>query len=126
MFQIFLVASGGAIGALLRFTLSNLIKSILVNSLYSTFCVNILGSFTIGYLISLGYEKNIPENFVKYFLIIGLLGSFTTFSSFSFEVVELLLIKKFLLSFFYIIISVFFCILAAYIGMNFNKFWLKY
>ena len=85
------------------------------------YSVNIIGSFFIGYLISLGYAKNLSEYFLKYFLIIGLLGSFTTFSAFSYEGIELLMLNKIFLSITYIIISVF-CILASYIGMHINKF----
>ena len=39
-------------------------------------------------------NKNMPENFIRYFIIIGLLGSYTTFSAFSFEVIDLLNNKK--------------------------------
>ena len=66
-------------------------------------------------------HKNINDNFVKFFLIIGLLGSFTTFSAFSFEVVNLIISKKILIAFIYISISIFVCILFAYLGMLVNK-----
>ena len=125
MFQLFLVASGGVFGAVTRYSLSNFLKIFFNNSIYATLCINVLGSFLVGYLISLGYTKNIPVNFIKYFLIIGFLGSFTTFSSFSYEVVELFLSKKITLSFFYIIFSVILCVLSAYLGMYINKIWLK-
>ena len=125
MFQLLLVASGGVFGAVTRYSLSNFLKIFFNNSIYATLCINVLGSFLVGYLISLGYTKNIPVNFIKYFLIIGFLGSFTTFSAFSYEVVELFLSKKITLSFFYIIFSVILCVLSAYLGMYINKIWLK-
>ena len=125
MFQLLLVASGGVFGAVIRYSLSNFLKIFFNNSIYATLCINVLGSFLVGYLISLGYTKNIPVNFIKYFLIIGFLGSFTTFSAFSYEVVELFLSKKITLSFFYIIFSVILCVLSAYLGMYINKIWLK-
>ena len=125
MFQLFLVASGGVFGAVTRYSLSNFLKIFFNNSIYATLCINVLGSFLVGYLISLGYAKNISVNFIKYFLIIGFLGSFTTFSAFSYEVVELFLSKKITLSFFYIIFSVILCVLSAYLGMYINKIWLK-
>ena len=56
-----------------------------------------------------------------YFLIIGVLGSYTTFSSFSYEVIELYNNKKLLLSIIYILASVFSCIVAAYAGYSINK-----
>ena len=121
MFQLLLVASGGVFGAVIRYSLSNFLKIFFNNSIYATLCINVLGSFLVGYLISLGYAKNISVNFIKYFLIIGFLGSFTTFSAFSYEVVELFLSKKITLSFFYIIFSVILCVLSAYLGMYINK-----
>lgn len=125
MFQLFLVASGGVFGAVTRYSLSNFLKIFINNSIYATLCINVLGSFLVGYLISLGYTKNISVNFIKYFLIIGFLGSFTTLSAFSYEAVELFLSKKITLSFFYVIFSVILCVLSAYLGMYINKIWLK-
>ena len=122
MYQILLVASGGAIGALSRFFLGNLFQVFFSSSFYGTLLINIIGSFFIGYLISLGVLKNISEDLIRYFLIIGFLGSFTTFSAFSYEVLDLLLSKKLILSVLYIFTSVFFCIISAYIGMNLNRF----
>ena len=125
MTNLLLVASGGAIGAVLRLILTNFLKFYFYNGFYATLLINIIGSFLIGYLISFGLVKNFSENFIKYFLIIGLLGSFTTFSAFSYEVVELFISKKYFLSSFYILSSIILCIMAAYIGIYINKPWLK-
>jgi len=122
LINLILVATGGATGAILRYILTNLSKTIFMSSIYGTLVVNILGCFLIGYLITSDLSKNISENFVKFFLIIGLLGSFTTFSAFSFEVVNLIISKKIFISFIYISISIFVCILSAYLGMLINKF----
>ena len=122
MFNILFVATGGATGAVLRYILTSFSKNLFTSSIYGTLSVNILGSFLIGYLITSDYAKSLSEDFVKFFLIIGLLGSFTTFSAFSYEVVNLINSKKMLISFFYIFISIFLCILFAYIGMIINKF----
>ncbi len=122
MFNLILVASGGAAGAILRFCISHLLKYYFYSGFYSTLFVNIIGSFLIGYLISTGQAKLQSETFIKYFLIIGFLGSFTTFSAFSYEVVDLFLSKKFILAIFYISFSICFCIFAAYFGMYINKF----
>ena len=122
MFNLFLVATGGATGAVLRYFLTNLSKSLFSSSIYGTLSVNILGSFLIGYLITSVYLKNISEDVLKFFLVIGLLGSFTTFSAFSFEVVNLITSKKIFFSFLYIFLSISGCILFAYLGMIINKF----
>jgi len=122
LFNIILVATGGATGAILRYILTNLSKTIFTSSIYGTLTVNIIGCFLIGYLVTSDFSKNINENFVKFFLIIGLLGSFTTFSAFSYEVVNLIISKKILIAFIYISISIFVCILFTYFGMLINKF----
>ena len=84
MINLIFVATGGATGAILRYILTNLSKTIFTSSIYGTLTVNIIGCFLIGYLVTSDFSKNINENFVKFFLIIGLLGSFTTFSAFSY------------------------------------------
>ena len=122
MLNIILVATGGATGAILRYILTNFSKTLFTSSIYGTLTVNIIGCFLIGYLVTSDFSKNINENFVKFFLIIGLLGSFTTFSAFSYEVVNLIFSKKIFIAFIYISISLFICILFAYLGMLINKF----
>ena len=125
MLHILLVAAGGATGALSRYSLTNIIKFFFYESFYATFCINLIGSFLIGYFISLGYAKNYSDYFIKYFLIIGFLGSFTTFSAFSYEVLDLFLEKKIFLSITYIVSSILFCIFASFLGMQIHKLWKK-
>ena len=123
MFNLILVATGGALGAVLRYLLTNISKTLFVSSIYGTISVNIIGSFLIGYFITSNFGNNLSENFIKFFLIIGLLGSFTTFSAFSYEVLDLINSKKYFSSFSYIFISIFICIISAYLGTLLNKFW---
>ena len=75
----------------------------------------------IGFLIMMMETKNLSAEFIKYFLIIGVLGSFTTFSTFSLESVDLLLSKKFLQTFSYMILSLLLCLLFTFLGLNINK-----
>ena len=121
MINIFWIATGGALGTILRFFSSSFFNLFFPNLPIGTFFVNVLGSFIIGLLINALEMRSSSEIFIKYFLIIGVLGSYTTFSSFSYEVIELYNNKKLLLSIIYILASVFSCIVAAYIGYNINK-----
>ena len=122
MFNLLLVASGGALGAILRYLLTNISKSLFASSIYGTITVNIVGCFLIGFFMTSNVINNLSDNFIKYFIIIGLLGSFTTFSAFSYEVVDLINSKKYFTSFTYIFISFFICIISAYLGTLINKF----
>ena len=121
MINILWVATGGAFGASLRFLTSNFLKYLFPNFPLGTFFVNIIGSFMIGILMSYLQNKYLSENFIKYFLIIGALGSFTTFSTFFYEVIDLFNNKKVFTSLFYVIISLTTCLMFAYLGYNLNK-----
>jgi CrcB protein len=119
----FLVALGGSIGASTRYIFYLISKNLLSpsNLFINTLIVNIIGSFLIGYLIVLLENKSLSQDFIKYFFIIGVLGSFTTFSAFSLETIDLIVNKKILIAFFYIFSSLFLCLLFTFIGLNFNK-----
>ena len=123
MSNFLLVALGGSIGASTRFFFYLISKNLLSTSylFINTLVVNIIGSFLIGYLIVLLENKSLSQDFIKYFFIIGVLGSFTTFSAFSLETIDLMVNKKFLIAFFYIFLSLFLCLLFTFIGLNFNK-----
>ena len=117
----FLVACGGAIGAALRHFSANFFKFIYPNFPLSTLFVNIAGSFFIGLLMSVLNNNEASQNFIKYFIVIGLLGSFTTFSTFSYEIIELFNNNKIILPTIYICLSVSTCIFFCFIGYNINK-----
>jgi len=123
LFNFFLVALGGSIGASTRYFFYLVSKNLLSTSnlFINTLIVNIIGSFLIGYLIVLLENKSLSQDFIKYFFIIGVLGSFTTFSAFSLETIDLIVNKKILIAFFYIFSSLFLCLLFTFVGLNFNK-----
>ena len=88
--HILLLMIGGAIGTLARYLTSVFSHKWLgMGFPYGTFFVNILGSFAIGILWGLWERKGVsPE--MKAFLFVGILGGFTTFSSFSLETMNLM------------------------------------
>ena len=83
------IAIGGAIGSTLRYCVSLLFNGTHPIYSISTFIVNIVGSFIIGLTFALTSQYNLSP-ILKLFLVIGLLGGFTTFSSFSLEIVNML------------------------------------
>ena len=120
--NILYVAIGGALGSSFRFIISNFLKNYFSYFPVGTLFVNVLGSLCIGILASYLFNKEISLEIIKYFLIRGFLGSFTTFSAFSIETIEMFKNGKIFMSFTYIFLSIFLSILAAYIGISYNKF----
>jgi len=89
MLQIILIGFGGAIGALSRYTLSNLIsKSFQTNFPLGTLGVNLIGCFLIGIIWQFSEHYSIEKN-LRLFFFLGLLGAFTTFSTFGLESLHL-------------------------------------
>ncbi len=112
MGTILAIASGGAIGAVLRhFT------GLLIPGVGATLAVNIAGSFLMGVLIvSFTHYWN-PSQELKAFLSVGLLGAFTTFSTFSLNVATLWERGEIFVTIGYIVASVIFSIFALFAGM---------
>ena len=124
MINLIYVASGGAVGAVLRYLTSNFYRFYFPNFPIGTLFINFIGSFLIGILASNLESRGTSYIFIKYFLIIGILGSFTTFSTFSLETIQLVNDKKLFLSLVYVFLSISLCILGAFFGFNINKIWL--
>ncbi|MFV1983598.1 MAG: fluoride efflux transporter CrcB [Thiohalomonadales bacterium] len=112
------IASGGAIGALLRFITSQFIYNRLgTNFPYGTLGVNIIGSLLMGFLYILFIERLALSTEWRSFLLIGLLGAFTTFSTFSIETLNLMFSGELVKAALNIILSVLLCIIAAWVGV---------
>ena len=85
------IAFGGALGALGRYFVSIQISSWLGSNVpFGTFIVNVLGSFILGALYEAGTLVWQPSIEFRAFLTIGMLGAFTTFSTFSLDVILLM------------------------------------
>ena len=90
IFYLFLVGLGGALGAIARYGLNQLFHTQFGSSLLPTFLANISGSFFLGLLTGLLYTHESWPLETRLFLSVGLLGSFTTFSTLSVATIELL------------------------------------
>lgn len=89
MMKYFLLAAGGAIGTVFRYSLSGYAYRVTGGIFpWGTLAVNSLGSFVIGVLWGLFEVENMPAQ-ARNFLFIGVLGGFTTFSSFALETMNL-------------------------------------
>lgn len=88
MNKIFLVGFGGFVGSILRYLLSGFIHKLfdLSNFPLGTLLVNVSGCFIIGFLNGLAENHSLFSPEFRILVFIGLLGSFTTFSTFGYEV----------------------------------------
>lgn len=85
MVRLLFIGAGGAIGAISRYLVSGWVHSFMGASFpWGTFAVNMIGSLLIGFFAGIVEEVSFSQN-VKLFIFMGLLGSFTTFSTFSYE-----------------------------------------
>jgi len=118
---IFSVAVGGAIGAILRFLLSRFIGSTfsMVFPL-GTFIVNMSGSFFIGFLYTI-FDKIIATPEIRAFILIGLIGAFTTFSTFVLETFNLFKDGEILQGFLNIFLSQIGGLLSLFLGIIFAR-----
>lgn len=92
MSEILLVASGGALGSLARYQLTGWTLALLPNIAFpvGTFLVNLTGCLLAGAVVGIGERHQLLTADSRLLLITGLCGGFTTFSSFSLELVGLL------------------------------------
>lgn len=119
--KIILVLLGGAIGTGCRFGLTNLVAFVLREPPkypYSTFIANITGCFLIGFLAEL-FEARLPVSAeIRAALLIGVLGGYTTFSSFSFETLNFIRDDKYGMAMFYVLGSVALGLIATWFGVQ--------
>jgi len=112
------IACGGAIGALLRYLTSQYIYHRLGTDFpYGTLGVNIIGSILMGFIYILLVERLAISAEWRSFLMIGLLGAFTTFSTFSIETLNLMFSGELFKAGLNIVLSILLCIIAAWVGV---------
>jgi CrcB protein len=116
--QLAFIAAGGATGALMRYWMSNGIYAVLGRGFpYGTLTVNVVGSLFMGFCYVFMIERMDVSVEWRAGLMIGLLGAFTTFSTFSIETLNLLESGEPMKAGLNIILSVALCILGCWLGM---------
>lgn len=111
------IAAGGALGSVLRYGLGGVVTRLVGGGFpWGTLVVNASGSFAFGLLAFWLAERLPGESALRAFLLVGLLGAFTTFSTFSFETLGLMQQGEFLRAGANMVLSVVVCVLLAFAG----------
>jgi len=112
-----LVFLGGGIGSVFRYVLATAVQRVSPGPFPSgTFAVNLLGSFAIGLVGALGLERAAISPEARVFLMVGILGGFTTFSSLAWETLGLLTVRDVLRATLYVGGSVLLGLCGAWLG----------
>ena len=117
--KFFYIALGGAIGSVARYAASLSITRIFSQSIFpwGTFSVNATGALLIGFLWAYS-ESGLISSQLGFFLFTGILGGFTTFSSFSLETMNLFRTGHSWEAIGYVLMSNVLCIILAFAGFN--------
>ncbi len=120
MEKILIVGMGGFIGSVLRYWLGGLSQSLVRNLLFpiGTLTVNLLGCLAIGILSELAESRNLFSPELRLLLLTGILGGFTTFSSFSNESLSLIRDGQNLLAGINVLVSVGLGLAAVWLGRS--------
>ncbi len=118
MYMILAIASGGAIGGVLRYFTYVLMDNLIDNAFpWGTLTVNVLGSFLLGICAILFSSIEDLNQTLRVFLMFGVLSAFTTFSTFSLDAFKLWEREEYLLMASYIGGSVFCSIAGLFAGV---------
>ena len=122
MVYILAVAVGGALGAVLRYLVVIGMSNIsFIGMPTGVLSCNILGSFLLGILISWSMKDPLISENLRIFLQVGILGAFTTFSTFALEVFNMTEKGDYTIAMIYVVLSVILSIGGLFLGISFYR-----
>jgi fluoride exporter len=120
--QILIVAVGGAVGSVCRFLTGVFVTRLAGPAFpWGTLTVNVVGSFAIGFLAELVARKLNASMEMRLLIVVGFLGGFTTFSSFSLDTIALIERGATAAALSYVLASVVISLLATFGGLAFGR-----
>ncbi|MFH1195507.1 MAG: fluoride efflux transporter CrcB [bacterium] len=124
MVKLLYVGLGGFLGSVSRYLLSGFIHKLFDKSLFpiGTLTVNVIGCFLIGFLNGIGDSRQVFTPEFRLFVFIGVLGGFTTFSTFGYEVFTFAHDAQFFSSLLNIALHLILGLGAVWLGYSFSKF----
>lgn len=118
LLQVLAIAGAGAVGALARFAVATWVYGLLGRGFpWGTLAVNVVGSFLMGLLAVLLVERWLIAPELRAALLVGFLGAFTTFSTFSLETLSLVENGEGLRALANVVASLLLCLLACWAGI---------
>lgn len=116
------VGIGGAIGSILRYLTGIYFQKMDTGNFpLATFIANAIGCLLIGLFMGYLTKNNLVESQLKWFLVTGFCGGFTTFSTFGYENIQLVQQQQYLLALTYTLVSVCVGITAVFLGLWFTR-----
>ena len=124
--NLFFVFIGGGLGAVARYWLSGAVYNWLPSTFpYGNLVVNVSGCLLIGIFMAVMQDRFLVDPSLRVFLVIGILGGFTTFSSFSYETIALAQDREYLHASVNIMATVFGCLAATLVGQRLAEYFLS-
>ncbi len=124
MLNLVYVGVGGFLGSIGRYLVAGAVYQVFPNNYFpiGTAVVNILGCFVIGLLNGLTELRQLLNPEMRIFLLIGLLGGFTTFSTFGYETIASMRAGEFVSAFANVLIQVIVGLSAVWLGYNVTRY----
>ena len=113
------IGAGGALGSVARYLLDGWVQRLVPGSFpVGILTVNVLGSFFLGLVMTLFEARGALDSTLRVALAAGVLGGFTTYSSFNHQTLELLRQKDWLTGGSYLVATVGLCLFAGVLGLG--------
>jgi fluoride exporter len=122
MIQYLMVAVGGALGAMARFWVYNATAIWGHKPAWATFGINVTGAFLIGMFFVLLTERGSMQPELRNLIVVGFLGAFTTYSTYSLDAWQLFEQGEPGIALLYLLGTMLVCLLATWLGLTLTRF----